>query len=117
MSITPIILSEDDKQTCITFHGACGRHAYPSGGVVIRLRRAGRREYEIEYPATIDGENVCITWGELMYNLHGRYIGDVYENDKPVGMVQFQVNPEQWRAAIAEARECPPAPPPCKPCP
>jgi len=42
MSITPIILSEDDKQTCITFHGACGRHAYPSGGVVIRLRRAGR---------------------------------------------------------------------------
>ena len=52
-----------------------------------------------------------------MYNLHGRYIGDVYENDKPVGMVQFQVNPEQWQAAIAEAKECPPAPPPCKPCP
>ena len=52
-----------------------------------------------------------------MYNLHGRYIGDVYENDKPVGMVQFQVNPGQWQAAIAEAKECPPAPPPCQPCP
>jgi hypothetical protein len=52
-----------------------------------------------------------------MYNLHGRYIGDVYENGKPVGMVQFQVNPEQWQATIAEAKECPPAPPPCKPCP
>ena len=113
----PQIIHRGIEKSCLTFHGICGRHAYPSGEVVIRLRRAGRREYEIEYPATIDGENVCITWGELMYNLHGRYIGDVYENDKPVGMVQFQVNPEQWQAAIAEAKECPPAPPLCKPCP
>ena len=113
----PQIIHRGIKKSCLTFHGICGRRAYPSGEVVIRLRRAGRREYEIEYPATIDGENVCITWGELMYNLHGRYIGDVYENDKPVGMVQFQVNPEQWQAAIAEVKECPPAPPPCKPCP
>ena len=113
----PQIIHRGIEKTCLTFHGICGRHAYPSGEVVIRLRRAGRREYEIEYPATIDGENFCITWGELMYNLHGRYIGDVYENDKPVGMVQFQVNPGQWQAAIAEAKECPPAPPPCKPCP
>lgn len=113
----PQIIHRGIEKSCLTFRGICGHRAYPSGEVVIRLRRAGRREYEIEYPATIDGENVCITWGELMYNLHGRYIGDVYENDKPVGMVQFQVNPEQWQAAIAEARECPPAPPPCKPCP
>ena len=113
----PQIIHRGIEKTCLTFHGICGRYAYPSGEVVIRLRRAGRREYEIEYPATIDGENVCITWGELMYNLHGRYIGDVYENGKPVGMVQFQANPEQWQAAIAEAKECPPTPPPCKPCP
>lgn len=113
----PQIIHRGIEKTCLTFHGICGRRAYPSGEVVIRLRRAGRREYEIEYPATIDGENVCITWGKLMYNLHGRYIGDVYENDKPVGMVQFQVNPGQWQAAIAEAKECPPAPPLCKPCP
>lgn len=113
----PQIIHRGIEKTCLTFHGNCGRRVYPDGKVVIRLRRAGRREYELEYPAVIDGENVCITWGELMYSLHGRYIGDVYENDKPVGMVQFQVNPENWQAAIAEEKECPPAPPPCKPCP
>ena len=59
----PQIIHRGVGKTCLTFHGICGRLAYPHGDVVIRLRRAGRREYEIEYPATIDGENVCITWG------------------------------------------------------
>ena len=113
----PQIIHRGVGKTCLTFHGICGRRAYPHGDVVIRLRRAGRREYEIEYPADIDGEDVCFTWGELMYNLHGRYIGDVYEDDKPVGMVQFQVNPAQWAAEIEDTKECLPAPPPCQPCP
>lgn len=113
----PQIIHRDVGKTCLTFHDLCGRRAYPHGNVVIRLRRAGRREYEIEYPADINGENVCFTWGGLMYNLHGRYIGDVYENDKPVGMVQFQVNPAQWAAEIEDTKECPPKPPPCQPCP
>ena len=40
----PQIIHRGVGKTCLTFHGICGRRAYPHGDVVIRQRPAGRRE-------------------------------------------------------------------------
>ena len=82
MSITPIILTADDKQTCITFHGACGRKGYAEAGTVARIRRAGTAQHTIEYPVTIKDDTACIEWDDLIHQQPpGRYIVDIIEPD------------------------------------
>ncbi|MFC2751998.1 MAG: hypothetical protein ACFN9G_01405 [Cardiobacterium sp.] len=55
MSITPIILTADDKQTCINSHGICERKGHPKAGTVFRILRAGTPHHFInfiKYPLT-----------------------------------------------------------------
>lgn len=105
MSITPIILTADDKQTCITFHGACGRKGYAEAGTVARIRRAGTAQHTIEYPITIKDDTACIEWDDLIHQQPpGRYIVDIIEPDgdgwQKLGFIQLQLHPGKWRAEV-----------------
>lgn len=105
MSITPIILSEDDKQTCINFHGICARKGYAEAGTVARIRRAGIAQHTIEYPITIKDDTACIEWDGLIHQQPpGRYIVDILEPDgdgwQKRGFIQLQLHPGKWRAEV-----------------
>ncbi|RKW10389.1 MAG: hypothetical protein D8H94_15440 [Cardiobacterium sp.] len=105
MSITPIILTEDDKQTCITFHGICARKGYAEAGTVARIRRAGTVQHTIEYPVTIKDDTACIEWDDLIHQQPpGRYIVDILEPDgdgwQKLGFIQLQLHPGKWRAEV-----------------
>lgn len=105
MSITPIILTEDDKQTCITFHGICARKGYAEAGTVARIRRAGTAQHTIEYPVSIKDDTACIEWDGLIHQQPpGRYIVDILEPDgdgwQKLGFIQLQLHPGKWRAEV-----------------
>lgn len=114
MSITPIVIDSNTEKTCVNFYGLCYREAVPENPV-IRIRRAGKPTHLLEYPGTVDADTglVCFTWGPLMWELpSGRYIGDLFDGGQIVGFIQFQVNPQQWRAETYKA----PEPKPTVPC-
>lgn len=95
----PFIIDRQVTKTCIAIQTCCGEAAEGESAVFLRLRKAGCCNHEIEYPMTQEGENLCVEWDDLMYELKGRYIGDIYEGSDLIASIQFDVNPKCYVAA------------------
>lgn len=117
MRVTPIVIDKNVEKTCVNFKGFCLQEAVPSAPI-IRIRRAGKCIPLIEYPGTVEVDGiVCFEWGPLMWELpSGRYVGDLYDDKQLVGMIQFQINPQQWYAEEHVPRKPKPTIPCHDPC-
>lgn len=92
----PLLIDRTVKRSCFKVESRCGLNATPmKGAITIKIKRAGTKDYLIEYPADINPDSsICFEWGDIFYNLKkGRYVGDIFENNEKIGRVQFQMYP------------------------
>lgn len=89
----PYQITPQTEKTCIAIQSCCGEEAIVTGKTVLRLRKAGSCQHIIEYPAEVEGDSLCFVWDNLIYELQGRYIGDIFEDEQLLSSIQFDVNP------------------------
>lgn len=116
----PMPINKDTAKTCVAIQACCGGLGVPDSPAVIKIKKAGTCDYLIEYDATVENDRVCFVWDKLMWDLCGRYVGDIFESNAvcdngKIGTLQFDVNMACWHAAQIkenEAQEKPKCTPP-----
>ncbi len=102
----PIRIDRTIAKTCFTIQTNCSKpHNLTkqtdcqcpnttTDNIKIQIKKAGDCNPLIEYLAfDIENDKVCFYWDDLFYNLDkGRYIGQLFINDKPQATVQFDLN-------------------------
>lgn len=104
----PVMINRTVEKTRIAVFNQCRERldlAEPDAPeVVARIRRAGKPNYTLEYPATLENEDgkptaFIFLWGEKLYSLApGRYVADVYAGDEALGYFQMQLHTQTWSA-------------------
>lgn len=112
MRVTPIVIDRNVGKTCVNFVGYCREEAVPSHPV-IRIRLAGSKRHLVEYSGDVDKDGIaCFEWDDILYSLpSGRYVGDLYDGEEHIGMIQIQLNPRQWGAEVVKAPRAKPSAP------
>lgn len=90
----PILLDRSIAKSCFDMYQGCGDDVnLEDNDIKMLIRKAGTCQHLIQYPAFEISENtVCFYWDHLFYDREpGRYIGDLFIDDKKVSEVQFQL--------------------------
>lgn len=115
----PITINKDTAKTCVALSACCGGRGVPDNPTVIKIKKAGTCDYIIEYDAVVENDTICFEWDNLIWDLCGRYVGDIFESNAPcdngkIGTLQFDVNVECWQATQLK-EETPEDVPECTP--